>query len=206
MQPIHTYEEALKACRRALTRSQIELSTELFIKGDIDEVSVLFASNDELMRFVDYAKSVGMDNFNTVYRDTMVQLQGNSEHHVPNMAGPAFDVRFEFLRSPGAVWRIEAMAVLDGKAPLHKRALASAHELGAGRMTLIHVSWKCETPGAYERCKEALANPDQAVSEGRAEPVGAVPLMAEYQNSYGRFSYFGTRVPYLKPRVNLRDG
>jgi hypothetical protein len=106
----------------------------------------------------------------------------------------AFDVRFEFLRLPltGSRegfrdWRIEAMCVLDGNAPLH-----SQHIERFGDPCIVHASFKLDDEGEYAKAKAELSE-------------FGFPFCAEYSNSYGRFSYWNAGRYYLKPRVNLRD-
>lgn len=165
-------------------RMQRELGlTTFMMPGTIDEVSILFKSEGMLERFLGWAMALGWRNFNSVPRDTARQLYGNSLAEIGNVAGPAFDVRFEFLRSPADPdWRIECMCILEGFAPLHERLPQGA---------CAHGSWKLPNLGQYEATADTLWR--------------KIPKMAEYENSYGRFSYFGNSAPYFKPRVNLRD-
>lgn len=148
-----------------------------------DEVALCFRSEAELEHFVKQAQAIGVENFNSVERDRMVRQNGLGE----------FDVRFEFLRLPHRSWRIEAMCVLGGEAPLHEWAMES------GSPVLIHLSYKCESVEAYQE-------------EIRKLLFAGEHLHAEYRNSYGLFSYWTLpsqgkkgRLPYIKPRVNLRD-
>lgn len=144
---------------------------------EMDEVSLLFSNETELARFVLSAKTKGgMEHFNSVPRDTMVRQDGTGEQ---------FDVRFEFLRMPEAAWRIEAMCLLGGTAPLHSQMLRTE-----GEGCVVHASFKCKDEKDYERVKAELGS--------------GLLLGAEYRNSYGLFSYWGYG-PYWKPRVNLRD-
>lgn len=155
----------------------------------IDEVSLLFRWPDELDRFVGGAVVAGAEHFNSVESDTMIR-RGVSE---------GFIVRFEFLRMPEASWRIEAMLVIAGQAPLHQERLRR-HGTGC----VVHASFKCEDTDAYTRARARLARPP-------ARLVKPMRELAEYRNSYGVFSYWQTEYgiqkeqPYFKPRVNLRD-
>lgn len=166
--------------------AQYLTDTTLFVPAMIDEVSLLFTTEADLIDFTKWCIVNGIDNFNTT-GDEMVRM--DTDHGLDE----SFHVRFEFLRVPGAPWRIEAMCVLDGAAPLHFAHLA---EHGDG--CVVHASWKEANLTTYNRVKEGL----------RAEGGGlvhAVPFHAEYRNSYGQFSYWGTGPFYFKPRVNLRD-
>jgi len=189
----YPYKDALDRAVKAQWQVQYELGVELFVKGDIDEVAVLWDTEEALEAFVDWCKGAnGADHFNSVPRDRMIRL---GEETSPAMQLPReeFNVRFEFLRLPGKDWRIEALCMLDGIAPLHSAAL---ERFGPG--CVVHASFKAKDREAYKRIKGELEH-----DEG---PFKAVPKAAEYMNSYGIFAYYGTgQVPYLKPRVNLRD-
>lgn len=155
----------------------------------IDEVALCFPTEamlDEWLVLVDY------DPLLTHYRserDRMVRMDKEEW----------FDVRFEFVTvSIGEKehpWRIEAMVVLEGEAPLHDALL----KLTKGSPGIIHASYKLDTEDEYDIEMEAL------------ETELGMRRMATYRNDYGRFSYWrpgsfpvGPGV-HLKPRVNLRD-
>ncbi len=151
-----------------------------------DEIAIVFPTPNMLTEFVEkvtYESGVHrLEHFNSVQRDLMTRQD------VPE----TFNVRFEFLRRRKDLmnWRIEAMCVLDGNAPLHAAAL----EESGGRPAVIHASYKLGSPIEYEEEKLRLVQ-----SEGRE-------MVAEYANSYGMFSYYNFGLPfYVKPRVNLRD-
>jgi hypothetical protein len=153
-------------------------------EGAVDEVALLFSSSDELHRFIAYAVDVAdADYFNSVPRDTMRRMDHPS----------TFEVQFAFLRLPERPWRIEAMTVLEGDAPLHRSAL---NMMGEG--CVVHLSYKCADLDRYQHEVRNLMNHEDR-------------MMAEYRNSYGMFSYWQTQrrtpslYPLLKPRVNLRD-
>lgn len=176
--PMHYNDCALKAERTV--RWSRDMLASMKVPGKVDEVSLLWSDAAELDSFVHWAvTSGGFENFFTVHQDTMLR-QDRDEW---------FDVRFEFLRIPGMDWRIEAMSVLDGEAPLHEQHL---HIMGNG--CVVHASFKEADLAAYDAAKDRLI-------EG-----GCVPH-AEYQNTYGMFSYWlaDEGLFYFKPRVNLRD-
>lgn len=146
-----------------------------------DEVSLLFSKPAELEDFKEWAVAQGLEHFNSVQRDQMVRQD----------KAQAFGVRFEFLRLPNRPWRIEAMCILEGCAPLHEEALRRS-----GEGCVVHLSYKCRDLQTYQEHVRSLWD------EGRIKK-------AEYRNSYGMFSYWvptGSELrPFLKPRVNLRD-
>lgn len=187
---MHDFAGMVAAADRAQSRAQFEMDTILMLPGTIDEAALLFASEHDLDDFLVWATTdARLEHFNSVPKDTMVQLYGNSLAGIANQRGPDFDfdVRFEFLRIAGAKWRIEAMCVLGGTAPLHEKYLTRN---GSG--SVVHVSYKMPAPSQYDREKERLWE--------------VMEMQAEYRNSYGTFSYWGDgSLPYLKPRVNTRD-
>lgn len=165
----------------AQQHAMYELYHGIMLYHDIDEISLLFGSEQELEQFLALAEP-HVDHFNSVPRDRMWRDDGEEEQW--------FDVRFEFLRIPTYMWRIEAMCVLDGSAPLHAQKLRDR-----GRGCVVHASYKLPDEATYYAHKSIVKD----VSGRTAD--------AEYHNSYGRFSYWnvlGGRF-YLKPRVNLRD-
>ena len=180
-----SYSQIMSAAIKARTDAQKNLDLVFHIGMEVDEVAVYFEKKGDLDQFLAYAVNQGMEHFNSVPSDAMHQIYGNSEMGIPNRAGHAFDVRFEFLRIPNSDWRIEAMQVLDGWAPLHRR-------LRSGE--IAHVSGKVQAGSLhyYSVLRAALSK--------------RLTCQAEYLNSYGRFAYFGDEAPYFKPRVNLSAG
>lgn len=175
---------------------QFELDTEYYIKANVDEMSIVFSLPHALEGFVQWAKEIGYEHFNTVVKDdvTLVDHSPAFDNLEPNEANNGFQVRFEFLRITGAPWRIEAMCILGGHAPLHANAL---DEFGEG--ACIHASFKERDSDTFKARKRSMANPGNGFK--------ALEFLAEYRNSYGRFAYFGKAglPPYIKPRINLRD-
>lgn len=173
---------------RAHRKAQQEISLSLLLDVTIDEVSLLFATQEQLDNFVKVATKLGMEHFNGV-SDTLDRLDD----------GGCFGVRFEFLRWPESDWRIEAMCIagsVEGTdlsiAPLHSAALDKA----GSAPVLIHASFKLPTLDVYEAYRDRMDRMFAAVGGRRAE----------YRNTYGQFSYFGGGTSwYYKPRVNLRD-
>jgi hypothetical protein len=194
----------LRKAGRALNLSAYMNATELYLPGKPDEVSLLFATREELEDFRVWAIDKGLVNFARVESDVCFLTKSdwrevvNSELVTP-MDTEAFVVRFEFLKFPGAEWRIEAMCVLGGTAPLHEAWLDM---YGSG--CVVHVSYKCASRADY----------DQHCATGPQASVWAEQPThrASYANGYGRFAYYqhdnfsGPGLDWLlKPRVNERD-
>lgn len=163
----------------------LDLATSTMMNSPqfMDEVAVCFADEPSLLEFVEEAKTLGLEHFNSVPYDTM------NRQDVP---GEKFGVRFEFLRMEFRPWRIEAMCVMDGMAPLHHMA-----NTRFGSPCVVHVSYKLPNLQAYQD------EVRKAMDQGHRK-------VAEYANSYGMFSYWKpaghmSTLPFWKPRVNLRD-
>lgn len=174
-----TYTQIEKTLTGAYRRTQAQLDLVWQQGIKIDEMSVLFRDRDTL---ADFVRKYSGRNFNSVPEDKMVGT-------FPDGTEQTFRVMFEFLQAKGLEYRIEAMSVLGGHAPLHQARLEVA------RWSVFHASFKCESVEEYELWLRKL---DQ----------GGATLHANYENSYGRFSYWTDLTlgrMYLKPRVNLRD-
>lgn len=179
------FEGMVAKAAREQRKAQYELDANL-VGGLVDEVSILFKHSWMLDDFVIWAKEgTRLEHFDRVHEDNVDQLYGRSDYGVPNVGTEAFVVRFEFLRVPGAPWRIEAMCILSGTSAIHD-------SMDTG--DIAHASWKLPDVESYASQQRHLMGEN-------------VPLLAEFRNSYGKFSYFGQvgKWPYLKPRVNLRD-
>jgi len=172
--------QSVRAAIREQGLVQFWLETDLFLPYKIDEMSILFSTPALLRQFRRWAEDEGgLDVFNANVRDHM---EGNG----PVVGQSVFDVRFEFMRWPGAEWRIEALCA-TGRAPLHSARLDVY-----GEACIMHASFKCEDLATYEKDCNALAE-------------AGLELAGTYRNSYGVFSYWGGGRVWLKPRVNLRD-
>jgi len=178
------FQEMVVEAAEAQRAAQFSMDTEFMMPFHIDEISLLFDSQDSLAEFAAWAETAGgMDHFNRVDSDTAVRIDNMT---IPSEDRQEFKHRFEFLRIPGADWRIEAMCVLEGVAPIHE-----AHVAKHGNGCVVHASWKLPDRQSYEAT--------WARHEG-------LRLFAEYRNSYGIFSYWhASGTFYFKPRVNLRD-
>jgi hypothetical protein len=164
--------------------SQFQVDTELLMANVlIDEVSLLFRTPDELDAWTYWASELkGLDHFNSV-EDVCTSVANVEE---------SYGVRFEFFKLPGLDWRIEAMCITGGTAPLHR-----IHLERYGTANVIHASYKLPTIGSYRQNEAEMA---------RYAP--GLTKIVEYANSYGLYTYYGGSDIdryYLKPRVNLRD-
>lgn len=188
---------------KAMSNSWFKCQSTLDLDGfgrNIDEMSILL-TNQDMNAYKEIAETVELDpSRRTPYmkwfngtRDTMTMTDGAGGEPIAS-----FDVRFEFYRGVldepehrELPWRVEAMAVLGGFAPLHSEPM--------GRV--VHASYKLSDAGEYD------------MELARLRKLGMTPV-AYYANSYGQFSYWtDAGLPYsageapilLKPRVNLRD-
>lgn len=150
------------------------------VTAEIDEYSVLFADAFDQERFAEDSAKLGFQVFNST-SDYMERLDKKKE---------AFNVHFDFLSVPSKPWRIEAMCVTGGTAPLHTAAMGD----NMGYAGVFHASYKLPSLDIYLTHIGILK-------------VTGYEMAAEYQNSYGRFSYWrlAPHLPYFKPRCNLRD-
>jgi hypothetical protein len=175
------YRDRLVQAERALRWSRDHMAAcDLGESYRIDEIALLWENAAELNSFVQWASGGGgMEWFNSVQEDRMERVDKPSE----------FKVRFEFLKFPDADWRIEAMCVLEGEAPLHTKHLKIV-----GNGAIVHASFKVPTEADYWE------------SFGWLEEAQFFKV-AEYVNSYGWFSYWDSldSLHYFKPRVNRRD-
>lgn len=201
-------EMRVEAAGKALSLTSYLDFTELHLPGNVDEVSLLFADPEELEAFRLWAiADGGMDNFARVDDDVAVCVGADwwtpeaHETALPVRPVESFAVRFEFLRLPAAQWRIEAMCILAGTAPLHEAWLEM---YGSG--CVVHVSYKLPSRADYDQ--HTKGGPQ--CSQWPDQPT----LRAQYANSYGRFAYYqhdnfedsiGRHSWFLKPRVNERD-
>jgi len=169
------------------SKAQFTMDTDWMLPYKIDEISILFRYPGAMQRYVDWLKLKGGSHFNAHILDRMARTDLTGNHQAPP-SPQHFDVQFEFLRVPGDPdWRIEAMNVRSGKAPLHEALLAKKE------MAVAHASFKLDGFPAYRAA---------CLSMGAA----GLRQVAAYRNSYGVFSYWsGLSSFYLKPRLNLRD-
>lgn len=159
----------------------------------IDEVALCFPNQDQLQEWIEFVKDDPLLSHYRSERDTM-HREDKSEW---------FDVRFEFIsvnvKEDDHPWRIEAMAVTGGYAPLHDTMLKVSKGPG-----VIHASYKLTNP---KGSAEAVYDEELIHLEASENMV----MAAAYYNDYGRFSYWRPPHPshgggpFLKPRVNLRD-
>lgn len=188
-------EEWIAGAVHAQRKAQAAMDFHVMIGNNlIDEVSILLKSVEAQERFLGWCIASGMKHIGQVEHDWLHSTEERVTHIIDDHTGRSllvahddmFAVRFDFVKPPEAAWRIELVTVTDGTAPLHEQAAEG---------TAFHASFKCSSPEHYET----------KLRELRAWCRDSYPIRAEYQNSYGIFSYAGFAPPYLKPRVNLRD-
>lgn len=151
----------------------------------IDEVALLVSDNSQL-EHLDHllCRDFGWEKFNSAH---------DSVRTAPIRSG--YTVEYNFFRREGIPWRLEVMRLSSGLSPLH-----SAIPLPLARQvcTPVHASFKVPDEDNY------------AVARFELDGLGYV-LAQQCDSTYGSFSYWTKiglpvgRVPYLKPRVNLRD-
>lgn len=176
----HSFEEVVRMAATAYQRMQYQFDTQLILPYQVDEIAVLFRTEERLVAFAEWARSVGIDVFNAHVLDTMYRQDAKEK----------FDIHFEFMRLVDAPFRIEAMCY-KGKAPLHMDQL---NRYGDG--CVMHASFKVQT------MQELTAAHDRLLA---LERLTYTPR-AMYRNTYGAFSYWGPwSAMWIKPRINLRD-
>ena len=176
-------------------RIQAECDTDpTLLKVRIDEIAVVYHTVAQLEEGVRRFELAGTKEFNRT-RDEMHCTHSRIE----GLEGTSFDVQFVFLQKPGSVWRIEAMCVLGGDAPLHMEILRKSK----GEPRVVHASWKHTSERYYNAMK--LHMEDATLEPSIASDNPPFSMVAQYRNSYGVFSYWPKFGTYLKPRVNLRD-
>lgn len=155
----------------------------------IDEVALLFRTGRDL----DTAVS------GLVRRPEWLHFNGADDHVKTEPFGTEYDVRYEFFSIEGRTYRVEAMALMGGSSPLHEAAMQHG-------VMEIHTSFKVADMRAYRSVVEMLSS---TIMSG-----GDMMLGQACVSTYGEFSYWrkgspeGPRFtkPWLKPRVNVRDG
>lgn len=169
--------ESLMMQAEAMRQHAIDRLPDLWARP-VDEMSILFRSRAEHIGFTEWARARGLV-FNEV-------TEKQKDLTAP---GHGFTTNFTFVKKRIWDWRIEAMVVTSGRAPLHTQL-----NLMHGDFTIAHASWKLKDVEIYHKDKCAL------------EDAG-FRFHKEYRNGYGQFAYFShPEFPfYFKPRVNLRD-
>lgn len=171
----------------ALAGEENRLNEQLAAGGYfVDEFALLVGDNTQLDQLdqlltLDY----GWERFN---------VASDSVRTAPIRS--AYDVEYHFFRHPDAHYRLEVMRLRTGVSPLHA---AIPLPLGRQVATPVHASFKVEDEERYAYARTYVGG------------LGYVEAQ-RCDSTYGRFSYwtkmggaFVDRVPYLKPRVNLRD-
>lgn len=152
---------------------------------NIDEIALLVSDNSQLEHLdMILCRNMGWEKFNTAH-DAVKTAPIRS----------SYTVEYHFFRHPDVAWRLEVMRLSSGVSPLH-----SAIPLPLARQVAVPVHASFKTPNEEQ----------YAYARGHLENQG-FSLAQQCDSTYGRFSYFTTlglpvnRVPYVKPRVNLRD-
>lgn len=155
------------------------------LPGRIDEVALLVDGNDQLYTLDTLlCRDFGWERFNIAHDNVRT---------APIRS--AYDVEYHFYRHHDKEWRLEVMRLTGGISPLHA---AIPPPLSRQVCAPVHVSFKLEDEELYAYSRTYLG------------ALGYV-LAQQCDSAYGRFSYFTKlglpvpRVPYVKPRVNLRD-
>lgn len=154
--------------------------TVLRDEGRVDEIAYLVRSEIDSVAFLNYLRDLGWEWKNRA-RDTVFTFPIRS----------SYEIRYDFLENPLFDFRLEIMLVTNGFSPLHS-ALPARH------WQPVHASYKVDSEISY------------AITRIHLEGEGYF-LAQQCDSTYGRFSYWTPvnspmlSVPYLKPRVNLRD-
>lgn len=150
----------------------------------VDEVALLFQENSAIFRFLQLA----------VQRPdvTLFNFSHDSVSTAPLIA--KYTVQYWFLTSGDPEWRVEAM-VQDGYSPLHNTLSTWSGSQSA--MMPVHASFKCKDEMEYASARHTLRTAGWEEAQ-------------RCDSDYGRFSYWchpdlTLHIPFLKPRVNLRD-
>lgn len=150
----------------------------------IDEIALLVDTQthaDELLRCL---PELGWERFN----DAVDRVRTSP---IPSV----YRVKYVFFQHPEKSWRLEVMQMLEGYSPLHG---AIVQPVGGALCVPVHASFKTADEEQYAYAVSTLAE------------SGGYLMAQRCDSTYGRFSYWtaldrADRVPYLKPRVNLRD-
>lgn len=151
----------------------------------IDEIALMVDSTSQLGKLTDQLQRLhGWSRFNQA-RDAVVTGPIRSK----------YEVEYTFFKHPERNYRLEVMRLMRGVSPLH---MAFDTVLDSAGCVLVHASFKCEDEETY------------AYSRQHMQEMGYLEAQ-RCESTYGRFGYWTTAnpvpqaVPYLKPRVNLRD-
>lgn len=176
----HTLDQAQQAVDSYTDTLQ---ASEPTMHGFIDEIALLVESEPDLRTLARVLPGEGWEQFNEA-RDVV-------------RTGPIasrYEVQYTFFRHPDKPWRLEVMKIVGGVSPLHE---AIRPPLGGELCVPVHASFKTADEEQYAHAVGVLQE-------------GGFELAQRCDSTYGRFSYWinvgrVNRVPYLKPRVNLRD-
>jgi len=181
----------LPALERVLRTSQdsVDRYNELLAGGAatreymIDEIALLVEGEGELRQLWTALTALGWEQFNQARDDVKTAP-------IPSR----YSVQYTFFQHVDRPWRLEVMQLLSGYSPLHG---AIAKPIGGTPCVPVHASFKVAAEEFYAYAREDL------------DGMGLFEAQ-RCDSTYGRFSYWtrldqSDAVPYLKPRVNLRD-
>lgn len=151
--------------------------------GPIDEIALNVETQPELIALAQCLKDLGWAQFNRA-RDNV------RTSPIPSR----YEVEYHFFEHLDKPWRLEVMKMTSGYSPLHG---ALARPVGGALCVPVHASFKVPDEERYAYAREDLS--EMGLFEAQ-----------RCDSTYGRFSYWtnldqSEKVPYLKPRVNLRD-
>ena len=185
---IPAFNTALAKVHRLRQHMSAELNMSLGIDAEVDEMSILFTDPQCMEDFVEYVgDNMQVEELPPVERTRVTRRDAPGQ----------FDVAYRFLNFPQFEYRIECMHIFPELDNLGNEEEAFGEpsyplHLPIAQLGVAHASWKCADIEQY--------NGHDATLVGQS-----IPREAEYENDYGRFTYWGKRIPYLKSRVNLRD-
>lgn len=174
-------DETLDAAQSAVDRYSHILSARQW--GPIDEIALSVDNDTELRLLSQFLRERGWRQFNEA-RDNVRTSPIASR----------YTVQYVFFEHPDKPWRLEVMKMLTGYSPLH----GALPRLTGGQLAIpVHASFKVPDEERYAYAREDL------------DSLGYFEAQ-RCDSTYGRFSYWTAldqdkAVPYLKPRVNLRD-
>jgi hypothetical protein len=152
----------------------------------VDEMALYFTDFDALVRLM--AKAV---------RRGWVVFNQDEDQVDTKPIVSTYGVEYWFLRHPELPYRLELMHIPDGFSPYHQgmREYLERNDMCLG---LAHASFKVPDEVSYARAVVALRS-------------AGYELLQHCTSTYGRFSYYanvseGSKLPIIKPRINIRDG
>lgn len=172
-----------------IAQASVDRYNELLARGSctreymIDEIALLVEGEGELRQLQTGLTALGWVKFNEV-RDRVSTSPILSK----------YEVQYTFFNHVDKPWRLEVMKMMSGYSPLHG---ALPKPKGSQSCVPVHASFKVAAEEFYAYAREDLDGMEMFEAQ-------------RCDSAYGRFSYWtrfdqSDAVPYLKPRVNLRD-